>query len=112
MLLGLTATAKPTETAKPTTSAEHITKHGEDVVHGETTSAETSKTAHATQSFESELVVLLAFLRVVKYVVCLGSFLEFLFSVLVARVAVGVIFDGDAPVCFLDVLLGSILVYA
>ena len=115
MLRSLTSAAETSETAETTestTSAEDIAEHGEDVVHRESTAAESSKASCTSQSFETELVVALALLRVVKHVVGLGGLLEFLLSVFVARIAVGMVFDGDAPIGFLDVVFGSILVNA
>lgn len=54
---------------------------------------------------EPELVVLATLVGVVKHLVSLGSLLELLFRLLVARVAVGVILDGELAVSHLYLIL-------
>ena len=94
--LTLTSTAKASEAAESTAmSAEHVTEHREDIVHRETTGATESATAEsAARSIKAKLVILLAFLRVVKHIVSLCCFLELLLSLFIARVTVRVIFDS------------------
>ena len=100
----LSASSSATEGVE-SVSAEDVAEHGEDVVHVHAgTAAETAEAA-GSRSVESELVILLSLLRVVQHVVSLGRLLEFLFGLFVAGVAVGVIFDGNLAVCFLDFVL-------
>ena len=101
VLLWLGTSAKSAETAtESTVTAEDVAKHREDVVHVHAcATAETAKSSLRT--VESKLIVLLALLGVVKNLVCFGSFLEFFLSLLVARVAVWMIFDGYLAVSFL-----------
>ena len=90
--------------------AEDITEHGEDVVHVHALAAEATEAACATRSCKSELVVLLTLLWVVEHVVGLSSLLELLLSLLVARVAVRVVFYGYLSIGLLYLVLRGALV--
>ncbi len=90
------------ETSEATgTSAEDVTEHGENVVHVHAAAKTTSESSGTCWAVESELIILLALLGVMQYVVSLGCFLKLLFGFPVARIAVGVILDGDFAVCLL-----------
>ena len=103
MSTGRTSSAKASEAV----ASKDVAKHREDVVHIHRTAAEASETASgAERSVESELVVLLPFLRVVQHIVSLSCLLELLFSLFVARVAVRMIFDGYLPIGLFDLFLG------
>ena len=109
----LGSTAKATKAAKASAvSPEDISEHGEDVVHRETAAEAASTAETTTGGIEAKLVVLLALLWVVQYIVCLGSFLEFLFSLGIAGVSIGVIFDSQLTVSYLYFVFCSGLVYA
>ena len=98
-------TASTTEATSEAVSAEDIAKHREDIIHVHRCSAEAieaSAEATAHRTVESKLIVLLALLWVVQHVVGLCSLLKLLLGLLVARIAVGVIFDGYLSVCLLD----------
>ena len=58
-----------------------------------------------SRAVEAKLVVALALLRVVEHVVGFGSLLELLLSLFVARVTVGMVFDGYLTIRFLDLVL-------
>ena len=104
VLLWLGTSAKSAETAtESTVTAEDVAKHREDVVHIHScATAETAKSSLRT--VESKLIVLLALLRVVKNLVCFGSFLKFILCLLVARIAVWMIFDGYLAVSLLNLV--------
>ena len=101
ILRPLTTATEAAETSKTTASAENVAEHRENIVHRET-AAETAETAHSAQSFKAELVVLLAFLRIAEHAVGFGSLLELLLGVFVVGIAVGMVFDGNFPICLLD----------
>ena len=105
----LLATAETAETTESAMAAEYVAEHGENVVHRKTAAAETAESAGG---LKAELVVLLAFLRVVEHLVGLGGLLEFLLGFLVAGVAVGVVFDGYLAVGGLDLVVRGLLAYA
>lgn len=85
--------------AESRVAAEDVAKSREDVVHGEASrSTKASEASRSSRAVEAELVVLLAFLGVVEHVVGLSGLLEFLLGLLVARVAVGVVLDGELAV--------------
>ncbi|CUP85804.1 Uncharacterised protein [Segatella copri] len=74
-------------------SAKDISKHREDVVHVH--AGTTAESAESTLwPVETKLVILLALLGIVENFVSFGSFLEFLFRLFVARVAVWMILNG------------------
>ena len=108
--LGTTAPAT-TESAKAVTT-EDIAEHREDVVHIHRRTVETTESACSAshRTCEAKLIVLLTLLRVVQDVVGLGSLLKLLLSLFVARVSVGVIFDGNLSICLLDVVFRGRLV--
>ena len=85
-------------TASAPSSSEEAAEHGEDIVHVHAASAEAAESAKAigttARTIETKLVILLAFLGVVEHIVGLRSLLKLLLSLLVARVTIGVIFDG------------------
>ena len=60
----------------------------------------------------AELVVFLTFLRVGEHIVGFGGLLEFLFSLLVAGVLVGVILDSQLAVGFFELFRSGCLRYA
>jgi len=94
------ATAKTSEAM----TSEDVAKHGEDIVHVHGCATEATEAACPHRSVESELIVLLTLLGVVKHVIGFGSLFELLLSLLVARVAVRVIFDGYLAISFLDLV--------
>ena len=99
MLLRTTGTAS--EATKSVTS-EDVAEHRENVVHihrGTTEAAEIETSG--TRTCEAKLVVLLTRLRVVQHVIGLCGLLEFLLSLLVARITVGVVLDGYLSIGFL-----------
>ena len=106
--LGL-STSKTAESA--TVSTEDVAEHGEDVVHVH--AGTTSESSESTLwTIESKLVVLLTLLRVAKHIIGLCGLLEFFLCLLVARVAVWVIFDGYLAISLLDLVFRCRLVYA
>ena len=60
----------------------------------------------------AELVVFLAFLGVAENIVCFSSLLKFLFSLLVVRILVGMVFQRHLPVGFPYFIWCSAFVYA
>ena len=100
-ILGVTSSATTTEASESSTkavAAKDIAKHREDVVHREAATTEASESSTHVGAVESELVVLLAFLLVAQHAISLGSFFKFLLSLFVARVAVGMVFDGNLSI--------------
>ena len=95
----LLAAAESAESAEAAVTAEDVAEHAEDVVHIHAATAESAEAALRT--VESELVVLTALVGVVQHLIGLGSLLKLLFGLLVARVAVGVVFDGELAVSLL-----------
>ena len=91
------ATKPPEASEMPT---EDIAELREYIIHRHSPEA-TACGRSSTYASMSELVVALAFLRVAQDIVCLGSFLEFLFSLFVSRVLVRMVLDCFFPVCFL-----------
>ena len=111
----LTAAASETASAKgaaEAVSAEDVAEHAEDVVHREASGAEAACAAHALHTVGPELVVARALLLVAQHAVCLGSLLELLLGGLVARVAVGVVLDGQRLVRLLYFVFRGVLVNA
>lgn len=107
---GLASATTASEASEAAMAAEDVAKHGEDVVHREAArAAKRTAASEAARGVEAKLVVLLALLRVVEHVVGLGGLLEFLLGRRVARVAVGVILDGELAVGLLDVGLRGVL---
>ena len=84
--------------------AEDITEHGEDVVHVH--AARTISARAALEGLMTELVVALAFLRIVEDIIRLGRFLELLLGRLVARIAVGMILHRQLAISRLDLIRG------
>ena len=118
MLLCTTAAAaakaaKASETAKASATAhvatEDVAKHGEDVVHVKPLASETASATHAGMS---ELVVACTLVGVAENVVGLGGLLELLLGFLVARIAVGVVFDGHFLVGLLYLVFRGAFLYA
>ena len=105
ILLVLAASKAAAETSESTTSAKHVAEHREDIVHRESATAESSESTSHVGTVESELVVLLTFLRVVEHIVSLCRLLELLLGLFVAGITVGMVFDGYFTIGFLDVVL-------
>ena len=113
-MAGISATessesAETFKAAESSSASEDVTEHGEDVIHVHAGSAESALSAH---SGKSELVILLAFLRITQYIVCFSCLLELLLGLLVTRISVGVIFDGHLLVCGFYLCIRGILRYA
>src|SRR5690606_501546 len=91
-----TATSGTTakEAFKRMSSSKDITKLAEYVFHVHTTATKTG----CRISSMAKLIVALAFFRVTQDLISLSCFLEFLLGLLVTRVFVGMIFDGQLPV--------------
>ena len=104
-------TSKATEARESAMSAKYITEHGEDIIHRESTAGESTEAAHV-RTVESELVVLLTFLRIMEHIVGLCGLLELLFRLFVTGIPVRMVFDGYLPIGFLDVFLTGVLVNA
>ena len=110
--LALTASCTSAKSAKATKthSFEYIAEMGENIVDvAESSSAESACTAHA---FMSELVVTLTFLGVMQHFVSFCGLFEFVLCIFVARIAVGMVLDGEFLVSFLDFVFACGLLYA
>jgi hypothetical protein len=66
---------------------------------------------HTAKAFVAELVVSLTFLWVAEHLVGLGAFLEFGFSLFVAGIFVGVIFDRQTPIRTLYIVCGGVFAH-
>ena len=100
VLLRTTRTAETSESV----AAEDVAEHREDVIHvhaGTTEAAEASEATTHIGTVESKLVILLSGLRIVQYIIGLGSLLELLFSLFVTRITIGVVLDGYLTIRFL-----------
>ncbi len=100
-LARLTAAAFCTaEAAEVKSGAEYTVKYIVDIESAGVSASETaSEAAHAARAHSVAILVVEGFfLFVAENVVCLGRFFEFFFGSLVARIAVGVIFEGQLTV--------------
>ena len=93
-------------------STEDVTEHRKDVVHVHLTTTEPVKSASAHRACKSKLVILLTFLWVMQHVVGFCSLFEFFLCLLIARVTVRVIFDGNLSVCLLYLVFRGCLLQA
>ena len=109
-----TATTMCTAESAETESAENVAELRENVVHRH---ASTTAAESALRSSETELVVTSTLVFVRQHVVGLSRFLElllggFLFLVALALLTVGVIFDSQLAVGFLQFIICGILLNA
>ena len=101
--LAASAAAKPSEAAE--SAAEDIAEVAEDVVQVHAAGAETSEAAGCSvYACCAELVVAGTLVGVAQHVVGLRRLLELLFCLLVAGIAVGVVFDGHLLVGTLNLV--------
>ena len=103
--------AKATEATEASTTTKHIAKHGENIIHGESTAGESAKAIHV-RAIKTELVILLAFLRIMQHIVGFSCLFEFLFSLFVTRISVRMVFDGYLSVCLFYFVFIGILAHA
>ena len=114
MSLCSSASASAKVKSEASASAEDVTEGGEDIIDvGEASEASTtSEASRAIHALFAKLVVASAFVGVMEHIVSLCGFFEFFLGLLVARVAVRMIFDGDTLIGFFDFFGTGIFVNA